>query len=526
MPNPDGSLTEEELAAIFGGDETGKLAVGYRFSAQNGDIYTLSPRKLTRPIRSTSADQSAELIAAGWKREGDNYVKEQGLEFAGSNGQRIPFTPGEYTDALGRTYSLGPTGNILSPPRILPQSGSQGQTQGERIAQLQEEARLHSIESDKQRAADAELERVREENALRRTKIGEAGLMARQAADIRLQAQNAINSLIGVDPVRSSIGQQGGVQRGTTPAQQNISTLQGIVNTPVPSVDENASIPDLQATIDALNRGPQSIPTPTGIGFAQGGTIDFAGGMDRPQYGGIQLGTSKRAVRLGEGTGTGEEIGIIDPSMGGGITEVIPLMGGAQEGIVPTADSIRQALSRVYGSLGFSNLPTRQGDAAGAYHLTEGLNAARRLGYSPRLVGDVASGKVYYKNEQGQLQHIPNPESFNQAGFHWSDILNLAPGEISQLGPIGAQFSGVPAIEGRSRPFSTMAQPLIEPATGLALPDPAQIAAIWRFLDPETKRVLTSAYGTSGLNEASIASRTAFATPVGSATRFAGARFG
>lgn len=439
------------------------------------------------------------------------------------------------------------------------------------------------------REAQAELARIQEENAMKRARLGEAGSLARTAAEVQQRARQLIAELTGVDPIRGAIAAQGGVQRGATPAQAFTSQLQGIANAPIPQVSESAPIPEIEQTIQSL-QDQQQLPTMPALGFAAGGTIDMAptpsgrfaavppvSGMPDmgvgaegvgPMPGDLpagalgmgpastmgaegepaaELGTTKRAILVGEKGGfTGDEEVIVLDTANPGRVEVIPLMTGAQTGGTFDPNTIRGALSSIYGSLGFKGLPVAHNyGSAGGYNFESplqgtSLETSRRLGLNPRLIRDVSTGTVYFKNPQGVLQGIASADVFNQAGFRWEDVLNASPNELSQFGRLGTLAEGLTSppglIEGPVRPGTARSLPLVEKSTGIPLPPPEMLSGVWRYLDPQTRQVLLSAYGASGLGAGPSGSPTenarlqleeAFgrATPTGTQRRARTARF-
>ena len=97
-----------------------------------------------------------------------------------------------------------------------------------------------------------------------------------------------------------------------------------------PTIAPDATIGDLESAIGKMQQQEEMESAQGGLGPFTG--LAMGGSINPSVTGrtGIQYGTQKRAIMLGEGTGTGTEIGIVTPGMG--ITEVIPLSGGAQEG--------------------------------------------------------------------------------------------------------------------------------------------------------------------------------------------------
>jgi len=388
-------------------------------------------------------------------------------------------------------------------------------------------------------------------------------------------------------------GGLGGV--GASPAESFMASNRAFVNQPIPVPNENSTIPEIGQTIQQLQgmqsaptapylgfagggtidmqQGPdgayQMAPTaptmPIGVGGGGGGMLPLALGTAAPQgqQPDIQQGTTKRAVLIGEAgskIAPGTEVGIIDQSKpGAGITEIIPLVSSAQGGgyYGQTYDpaTIAQALGPVYGSLGFGagNVPKY----AGGYY--QGGPNARGLsplgyyigsGYRPRLLREESFGQpgldpanpgvfghTYWLDPWGTRHWIAGGENLQHIrdlGFRPEDIAVVSPSDIRNFTE-GANYSWPtpPQIEAGARNYPTAATPLVTPpsAGGFALPDPRMLAGIWRFLDPYTQTVLTSAYGTAGLGlgspeatRAAIEQEVNAFTPHGTAT--GPARFG
>jgi hypothetical protein len=368
------------------------------------------------------------------------------------------------------------------------------------------------------REREMELERIRAENEMKRQRIGEAGALARTAAEVQQRARQWLAETVGVDPIRGAVGEAGGVLRGgPTPSEAFRGDLFRTASAPIPTVSETASIPEIEQTIQAL-QGQQQLPVAPALGFARGGTIETNRGEDgvfRPIAPGVSaaMGTTKRAVLTGERNFDGDEEVVVLDTANPGRTEVIPLVSAAQTGGTYDVNTLKQALAPVYGSLGgFRDVPgTVRNDPRGYYQIwggasgLGGLETARRLGYQPRLVADTRSGLGYWVDPSGAVRsipYVPGRDIFKESGFRPQDVLFLDPNEIVQLGPQGAPLTEPPSlIEGPARPFSPRAMPLITPpeAGGLVLPDLPQLAGIWRFLGPQTQQDLASAYGVAGL---------------------------
>jgi len=491
-----------------------------------------------------------------------NILPERDYFIAGTN-----LTEKERSRYLGQFGEGGGAGGGQSADAAA-QNASQERINAARIAADQELERLREAHA-------IELERMQEENALKRAKLSEAGGLARQVYDVQQRTRNLIAQLTGVDPVAATIAGQGGMTKGVTPAQGFMNANQAFVNTPIPQISENTSIPDLDTIIANLNKQTQAPMAPTGIGFAEGGTIDMTQGSDgvfsmapqqpqqqlpQPMVGapagqslvgpqpGVQEGTTKRAVLVGEKgsppVAPGTEVMILDTA-NPGRTEVIPLVSGAQEGGTYDFGPIMQALAPLYAKLGLGGVPQRVDLGGAGFGFSPGTTYGgqqfggsqilKRLGYSPQLIRDINSGTTYYRNRAGQLMNIPGEEAFQKAGFKWSNVLNVAPNEINEFGPWGGTFTGEDQIQ-PSRQYPQRVQPLFSPPAwgNIPLPDPRELAGIYRFLDPSTKTLLFSLYthaSPAGLGvdpqatQAALEQQIGFYTPKGTASQ-AGARFG
>lgn len=621
--------------------------------------------------------------------------------------------------ALEAQYGVPPSqqeagilGSKSAKAKLLDGTGGGGGGGGGTARNIYEEDRLQRERDERLHQYELELERLREENALRRQYVGEAGAAIRDLQSAQQRAREIVAETTGRDPIGTAVHLGGGVLRGTTPASAFRQNTRSFAERPAPVLNEQASIDELKALLADVRGRIEGQPVAPTLGFAGGGMMrttgrgenrglyqawkvlqsqwgaedvrlalrpqaaegdraggyfqpatnemvlnmdtirrearqlgvtpdeyarmvmrhelahwqskklppeewmtpygdphgdafqrinqslqgdpfssnvvrdrqrgrsavgiprelrtnlygeqqgeprrqeGFAGGgafsppidMQRGQDGvfarspqqGVEFGTSKRAVLVGEGEWNGDEEVLIHDAATGD-TEVIPLMGGAQSGVQFDTDTIRQALQRVYGDLGFQgNLPTVTRSPLGFHlgrsriggQLTGSTGIARALGYRPRLIRESNTGAQYFVNDQGYLQKIASPEVFQQSGFNQADFLNVDTSELPGIGPMGALLTGPPPfIEGNPRrAFPTPATPLLTPpeAGEIPLPDPRMLAGIWRFLDPATKDVLVSAYDRAGLGvqAADVIGQTlAFFTPQGTQTGRT-ARFG
>ncbi len=416
------------------------------------------------------------------------------------------------------------------PSRDTTSSGSTPSYGSTQASQSQQEA-FTAAQNEANRQFQLDLEALQQENARKDTFISEAGALTRQIASDKAEGKRLIASLQGVDPVRAAILARGGVQRYTTPAQEFRSDLEGFVEQAVPTYNAGMSAAELEGVVGQLSGiATGGVPETPTVGFAGGG---YAGG------GGLQFGNQKRAVMLGEGTGTGTEVGIVTPGMG--ITEVIPLAGGAEEGL--TISSIAQALSPIYKRLGYSgqNAPRAyRATADSPFHLKGGLAEARQLGYRPRLLRQADTGETFYFDpDTNSLRSVGSEELFKQSGFRWQSVLNVDPSELAGFTRGSTLTSPITEIEGgpNAPKYGTRAEPSLLSLEGqeLALPTIGELAGnlagSWNNLDANTKRVIASAYGGAGEGEidaalAALEDEIAFFTPSGTAQRGRTARFG
>ena len=192
--------------------------------------------------------------------------------------------------------------------------------------------------------------------------------------------------------------------------------------------------------------------------------------------------------------------------------------------------------------MGFGQVPKREAAPIGYYFGSQpiggrtvgGAQVARSLGYQPRLIRDIGTDKIYFREPSGALRWIPNPDLFMRSGFRGEDVFNVASSELPEFGPLGMQLNEPPPIvEGGVRRYPLRTTPLVTPpaAGNIALPDPRQIAGIWRFLDPSTRNALVSAYGVGGLGTPeqslqAIQEAVRFFSPVGTQQRAGTARLG
>lgn len=356
-------------------------------------------------------------------------------------------------------------------------------------------------------AKQNELDRAQEErwNRLK--------LLSDRVAQFQSDQSRARETLAGLqgDPFRFAAALSGQATIGTTPTEAFRNQLTQYSSLQAPQIAPDAPLAAIDQAIQGLGQqqGPQAPPV---FGMAGGGTIN----------GGMQFGTQKRAVMLGEGTGTGAEIGIIDPQMGGGITEVIPLSGGAQTGMTFDPRSLQTIAPYLYGSGGIP----RQTQVPGYGSYSSGASA-QNLGYNPALIRDVSTGKIFHRSGNN-LSWITSPEDFNRFGFRQSDIFNVAPGELNMFGNEGSPLTSYdPTAQSTASAFGPASSFFTEPTTGAVLPQPYKIARKLEELkltQPDIYNLILSAYSSAGFGLDTLESQRQNALPRGGQRTLIGLR--
>lgn len=351
------------------------------------------------------------------------------------------------------------------------------------------------------------------QNQLKLARLGEAGALARTFEDIKARARDVIAGMMGKNPFRGAVRARGGVPRGVDPYEAFEAELGGVANMPTPQFSSESNLGQLESAIAAMQK--TQMPTASWpVGMAGGGKV-------RPG----------EVVKVGE---LGEEYVY---NRGGGEVEVIPnrrgarIAGRAQAGGTYDFDkeSIAQVLGPAYGHLGLSEAPALyEGPVAGMYGAGwPGAETLSKFGTKPRLVRDPASGRVYWVDPEGTRRHIPDPQSFNEWGFDWKDILNLLEPDMARMyGAPGAQLKSAPSlIEPYQGGYPAQPMPLRLPDElgGYMLPDPRTIANLFRTFDPANREILLDAFELSEMGREQVASSIQAFTPTGTAGRV---RFG
>lgn len=378
---------------------------------------------------------------------------------------------------------------------------------------------------------------IGEIGAERRTLIQEKGALKRQLLEL------------GPDPFKQAANISGQVTRGTTPQQVAVGQAQGFINQELPTLDFNATLPQLQAQLGTI----QGVEAPTlagGFGLpslAHGGVIEMEKGKD----GSFR---QKQSFIVGE---QGPEV----LTVGDGKVEVTPFGGGASHGlsldtqsasqsvsglfgrrqamfeslqsrlpgpstaIDPLQQSAQQALAPLFGGLGLSgfNIPTIH-EPTGETRVP-GFGDLATLGVRPRLVRDLESGRIFFIGNDGVAHYVGDPAAL--AGIAPSDIIQALPHEIEKLafGGFGAGITKLPSLfnsQGPQPAFQGLGTPLIEPTTGAALPAPFKIASeLGQFSQerPDLFSNALSAFSAAGLTPASVIAMIEAATPTGASSR-------
>jgi hypothetical protein len=403
------------------------------------------------------------------------------------------------------------------------------------------------------------------ENQLKQTTLGEIGATTRTLIQEKGQERARQTELAGRDIFKFTANLRGRAV-GSAPTPIDIFKQQGaeFINRPLPQVDPNAPLSELQAGLSAL----QKLEAPQGqgiFGLAHGGTIQMERGSDGAF-------SQKRAFFVGENPdGTINDTTEILIT-GGGKTEVIPLSGGAQGGLdIPNLGGFPDLLDFLRRSTGLTapsffdtpgidridvRAPLLRQDAArlGAFQRAPGS-----LLVGAENFGEPRSGPVFVVDESGKIRPFTNNPIFQQSGFRGEDVRTIPFHQLSrfQKGPAisNEPFSLPERGPGPLPEFQAFGEPLnilqglfdiarINPdfsradAANLAnrigfLPAPAKIAQQIGIggvnLDDAEIAGLISLYGLAGVPMETIFRQVEAATPTGRFSRpqrigFQGAR--
>jgi hypothetical protein len=503
-------------------------------------------------LRSLSGIKSP-VGGADWSLYG--VIKNVSPYFLTQTGRAIQLSPdGTFSD-----MSLEESGNLFPVATGGGGGGSAPAFSSTREAQVLV-AQQEEEQAQRDFARQKELDAIRAENEkLLQARTDLRGIAETAAAirerertglrDLWTETENILGETLGKDVVRGAIRGQGGITRGETPmagyrtgvrqvgaeAQSRLAELG-----PLAQPNLNADLAGTEAQIERY-RGlaqPRELPSLAApgpfTGMAEGGSM--GPGM-------MMVGNQKRAIMLGEGEINGdEEIGIFDPEVGG-ITEIIPLAGGAAGGAkVGSYDydpsTVQQAFAPVWEHLGFTTppsyreTPTNRNWSQGRGLIPRGfagvggnLSGIQRLGVQPRLIRAAGTGQLYYRDELG-LRPISS-RNFERFGFSMEDVVNLNPAEIRSLGRVrGALTTAPPVIESgvSERRFPPSAEPIYlregpSGLRGMAIPTPRTFASLARNLSASTRAVIASALGLVNYSPEDIEEEMQFFTPGGTATR-------
>lgn len=391
------------------------------------------------------------------------------------------------------------TGGSSSAPSFA--SSQAAQTQLETFTREQNEAN---------RAFQAEQNRIAEEAATRRDRLGALTRLIESFAGAQSQARDTLANL-QPDPFRFAAVAGGIAPFGTTPQQGFTEQLQQFASAPVPTADPNASLPSIESAIQGLTGAQVPLP-PTVFGAAGGATIPA------PAPG------QSVAVKVGE---KGEEVLRITAQ---GV-EVIPLSGGMQTGgtidfpfepIEFDKETLLPALGTSGIFSGFNQLPKFTPGRPFTGGPSGGL---AELGVRPGLVQFSGGNTVFFRDPQtGQLRPFTSLDQFQGAGFDFSNVTQIRAEDRGQFEfgprlPEGFDPSQSAGTQGTSA-FTRFSVPIVEPTTGTILPAPFTVATELnrlRLTNPQTFNLLLSAYTTAGVPAASVLSAIQASLPFGSA---------
>ena len=441
------------------------------------------------------------------------------------NGQIIGWNIGgefftqEEVDALIATgkFPEEPTTGGGAAPSFASTQAAQAQAEAAAKAAAAQAAKVAAERDRLDREFREEQNRLAEEAALKRGRLSTLLDLIQSFAASQSQARDTLANL-QPDPFRFAAVSGGIAPFGVTPQEGFQQQLTDFASAPVPTADPNASLPSIESAIQGLTGAsvPLSPQVFGGAGLAGGGTVPAPFDV-----------MSARLV--GEG---GPEVMITGPQ---GVT-ILPLGKGAQEGgffpfspIEFDKETLLPALgtSGIFGSLGFDQIPTAfQGPNAGIRRQQDGIvpfgSGLTRLGIQPSLVRFGDDPSVFFRNAQGELQHIPSRAAFEGAGFDFGNVVSLDPSRRGQFNfgsPVAENFK-VPIPTGQASAFTPFTVPIIEPTTGTLLPAPFTIASQLnklRLTDPFTFNMLLSAYESAGVPAVDVLATVQQALPFGQA---------
>ncbi|KKN44429.1 hypothetical protein LCGC14_0693100 [marine sediment metagenome] len=422
----------------------------------------------------------------------------------------------------------------------------------EQIAIIREQERLEAEEAARgrefvagesrlDRAQRERLEKLARENERRMQLVSSIHDLYGEMLDVQGRAREMKAQLIGNDPLRAAVGLQGGVQRGSTPAQSFMGELGGFIRQPAPDIsltaDPNANIGQLSRLAQGL-RNRLELPQAPSFGLAHGAQ-HFALSPGE----GVLVGEGRGGEGLSQGTA---EVIVQNDD---GTIDVIPVRGGAQGGarLTPSqSDRIAQRMTDVqtgvtqpfetlFAGLGFepgripmANRASRGGFwqsplRPGGFDPLSGAADLQRLGIRPNLVS--IDGVTYFFDQEGGLGQRIAPGDFREFGFRPQDVTQLTSESAAALGLNVAPWAG-PRLDAApglppSQTVNRLGPLTVNTPHGgqMFLPDPAAIAADFRQLDPGMQTLLVQAYSLAGLTLVDVMDRMDFFTVQGTAVQ-------
>jgi hypothetical protein len=399
---------------------------------------------------------------------------------------------------------------------------------------------------------DNDLIELREqfENQLKQTVIGEIGAERRT----RIQEQGALKRELlnlGPDPFLQSFNLSGQVARGITPQQTAVGQAQQFINQPLPNIDFNATLPQLQSQLGTI-QGTQAPTLQGGFGLpslAHGGVVTGAGQIAPRGVIEMQRGSDGAFSRVPAIVGDeGPELALLPPG-----SEIIPLskLQGMDLTRIPRAQGgLRvpdpflnpnlanlQALAPLFGQAGPTFARPAGGIAGrmGEISVTN-FGALSGLGVTPQFVREIETGRVLFI-QNGVRRYVGSPEALGAFGVNPSNIIDALASEIARIaptqGPVINNVSGFPGPQAGPAPaFQGLGTPLIEATTGAILPAPFKIARQLGQFQRERPDLFANALSafknirdpvtglpTAGFSPQSVLAQIQAATPTGRFTR-------
>jgi len=221
-----------------------------------------------------------------------------------------------------------------------------------------------------------------------------------------------------------------------------------------------------------------------------------------------------------------------------------PLIPGFPTGLTPTQEdilgadwdraSIERAIGQLWSHLGIDPLRSQVGPLGGVqFGAGPGYGLPGVLGQlgvgRPQLFRNSETGQVFLL-QQGKLHAVTTPglasaSQLERMGItNPQDIISVTPEVLEQFGGIsdplyyGPDFNlqeMLPVAEGR---WPTLAQPIVEPVTGLVLPAPRAVAGLLPQLPPTIRQLVYDAYQLAGYSPADVEAERMWFTPFGTAT--------